>query len=84
MLDLLKVKVAEIIAGMLTPETFRPFIEAAKGFIDGVLDKVEDHIAETDNKVDDAVLPFIQSFRDAFNIPDNDEPAGEPDPGSGD
>lgn len=41
---------------------------------DYLLDKVEEYVARTDNKIDDAVvLPVIKGLRILWDIPDNDE-----------
>ena len=42
---------------------------------DYLLDKVEEFVARTDNKIDDAVvLPVVKGLRILWDIPDNDEP----------
>ena len=47
--------------------------ETVKEFIDGGLDKIEDKVSSTDNKIDDTiVLPLIGLIRKTFDIPDND------------
>lgn len=47
--------------------------DAVKAFIDGGLDRLEDHVVKTENKVDDAaVLPLCAKIREIFDIPDND------------
>lgn len=47
--------------------------ELLKGFIDAGLDVVENAVAKTETKLDDAiVLPLINLVRTSFNIPDND------------
>lgn len=41
---------------------------------DYLLDKVEEYVASTDNKIDDAVvLPVIRGLRILWDIPDNDD-----------
>jgi hypothetical protein len=53
---------------LLSPENLRKFADL-------VLDAIENKVEATENKWDDAViLPMCQTVRDAFNIPDNDEP----------
>lgn len=61
-------KVIEIIFGQLIgaldPET-------VKDVIDGVLDKIENKVADSSNKIDDAtVLPLIKLLRSIANIDD--------------
>lgn len=42
-------------------------------FVDGLLDKLEEQIEESENKWDDALaLPLITKIRELLNIPDND------------
>jgi hypothetical protein len=44
-----------------------------KGFMDNVLDFIEDKVAGTASDVDDRlVLPLVEMIRSAFDIPDND------------
>ena len=44
-----------------------------KGFIDTILDFIEDKVAGTASDVDDRlVLPLVQMIRAAFDVPDND------------
>ena len=46
-----------------------------KIMLDRLFDLIEDYVAETANKVDDAtVLPIIAMLRSSLDIPDNDEP----------
>lgn len=41
---------------------------------DGVLDRIEGAIQDSENKVDDAVvLPLINILRASYNIPDGDD-----------
>jgi len=41
--------------------------------VDGLLDKLEDTIEESENKWDDSLaLPLITKIRELLNIPDND------------
>lgn len=47
---------------------------------DRVLDTLEDLIADTENTIDDRLLPHIKRFRETFNIPDNDLPPPEEEP----
>ena len=49
--------------------------EMMKRAVDAVLDVAERAVAESETKLDDAiVLPLIDLIRNSFNIPDNDEP----------
>tara|TARA_Y100000310_G_scaffold315560_1_gene366279 strand:+ start:274 stop:492 length:219 start_codon:yes stop_codon:yes gene_type:complete len=42
-------------------------------FADNALDFIEDAVADSENKIDDAVvLPLCEVIRDAFHIEDND------------
>jgi len=44
-----------------------------KSGIDAMLDKIEDAVAGTETKFDDAtVLPLCKFIREALDIPDND------------
>lgn len=55
---------------LLTPEIFKSALDAA-------LDKIEDAVAASPNKVDDAiVLPLCKKARQLLDVPDNDNPAG--------
>jgi hypothetical protein len=48
--------------------------EQLKEFADMAMDFIEDAVAKSENKVDDAVvLPVLKRFREAFDVPDNDE-----------
>ena len=47
--------------------------EVMKKAIDNLLDFIEDFVADTENKVDDAlVLPLCRRIRETFDVPDND------------
>jgi hypothetical protein len=47
--------------------------EKFKDVVDSILDVLEDKIAESENKVDDAlVIPLINKVRELLNVPDND------------
>lgn len=49
--------------------------EDIKIVVDALLDKVEERIAQSENKVDDFVIgQLISVIRASFNIPDNDGP----------
>lgn len=39
-------------------------------FLDNLIDSVEDTIANSENKLDDALLPGLRLVRELFNIPD--------------
>lgn len=54
----------EQLIGKLDPETI-------KDIIDGVLDKIENKVIASENKIDDAtVLPLIKLLRSVANIED--------------
>ena len=47
--------------------------EEVKEIIDAAIDKVEDKIEASENKIDDWMLmPPIKALREYFDIPDND------------
>ncbi len=49
-----------------------------KQIIDKAFDAVEEKVAATPNKWDDAiVIPVLKALRSALNVPDNDEAVGE-------
>ena len=51
---------------MLSPELL-------KEAIDGLLDFIEDKVADSETVIDDKlVLPIVAMIREAFNIPDED------------
>lgn len=59
-------KLIGLLISMLTPEML-------KVFADQLLDWIENHVQESDNKIDDAaLLPICGMIRTTFNIPDND------------
>jgi len=39
-------------------------------FLDNLIDNVENTIQESDNKLDDSLLPGLRLVRELFNIPD--------------
>ena len=44
-----------------------------KAVVDSLLDKVEDLVEKSDNKIDDAiVLPLCKKLRELLDVPDND------------
>ena len=48
--------------------------ERMKGFVDKLLDYVEDMVVVSQNELDNAIiLPICGAIRKAFDIPDNDE-----------
>ena len=48
--------------------------EAIRMLIDKILDFIEDAVARSETKMDDAiVLPMCNVIREAVNVPDNDE-----------
>ncbi|QGH73036.1 MAG: hypothetical protein [Siphoviridae sp. ctCJE6] len=61
--------VSQIVAtllSLLNQDTF-------KKVVDGFLDKVEESVAGSESKVDDAViLPLCKKARELLNVPDND------------
>ena len=47
--------------------------EMLKGFVDVILDYVENYVQTSETKIDDAIaLPLCQLIRNTFDIPDND------------
>jgi len=59
-------KLFEILLGLFPPELL-------KGFVDSLIDLIEDAVAKSENKLDDQiVLPLCDMIRSAFDIPDND------------
>lgn len=53
--------------------------ENLKLIADSMLDAAENIVVQSTNTIDDQlVLPAIQKIRDAFDIPDNDEPEVTP------
>jgi len=47
--------------------------EVLKKAVDGMLDKVEEAVTNSSNKIDDAlVLPLCRQIREVFNVPDDD------------
>lgn len=56
-----------VILGQLSGETFRKVI-------DGLLDKVEESVIGSSNKIDDiVVLPLCKKVRELLNVPDDDD-----------
>lgn len=48
--------------------------DTAKQVVDAAFDKIENRVAESANKFDDAlILPILKTIREKLNIPDNDE-----------
>lgn len=45
--------------------------DVAKHLIDDLLDCVEEYVEQTENTVDDALLPAIEWFRRVIDIPDD-------------
>ena len=61
--------IASLIAGLL--KALSP--EVVKKGVDAMLDKIEDSVSGSKNKVDDMiVLPLCKTIREALNVPDND------------
>jgi hypothetical protein len=51
-----------------------PLLKAAEGLGDYLLDKLEEYVENTDNKIDDYfLLPTIRGIRQACNIQDQEE-----------
>ena len=47
--------------------------EQGKKLLDKLFDWIEDMVADTENKIDDAViLPLVNKARDILDVPDND------------
>jgi len=45
-----------------------------KELVDALLDKIEDMVANSENKIDDAiVLPLCAKVRELLDVPDNDD-----------
>ena len=61
------IKLFTLILEQLSPDVLKKVVDMG-------LDIVEDKVAQTPNKIDDAiVLPLCKKIREAFDIPDNDE-----------
>ena len=75
MKTLLIIKLIGLLLGTLSPDLLR-------ACADKLLDVIEDAVADSPNKIDDAAaLPICKMIREAFHIPDNDEPtSGVPGP----
>jgi len=59
-------KLFEILLGLFPAELL-------KGFVDQLIDLIENAVAKSENKLDDQiVLPLCVMIRSAFDIPDND------------
>lgn len=78
-MEFMKEKMVAFVVGMLKPEMIGSFVEAVKGWIDGLIDIIEDKIEASENQIDDQALPLIRNIREALNIPDNDEAAPAPE-----
>lgn len=62
----LLLKLVPMLLGLLSPDMLK------KG-MDALLDVIENSVASSNNKIDDAiVLPLCKLIRDTFNIEDND------------
>ena len=60
------IKLFTLILEQLSPDVLKKVVDVG-------LDIVEDKVAQTPNKIDDAiVLPLCKKIREAFDIPDND------------
>ena len=61
------VQLIGIVMTMLKPEH-------VNDLVDTILDWIEERVAASDNKIDDAlVLPLCNTIRTALNVPDNDD-----------
>lgn len=62
------------VLGMIEQATKINNLMTLKEVEDTLIDAIEDRIASTSNKIDDAlILPVIKFIRFTANIPDNDE-----------
>jgi len=62
----LLLKLISLLLGAVSEEMLRKLVDA-------LLDKAEDAVTASPNKIDDAiVLPLCSAIRSTFNIPDND------------
>lgn len=57
--------VVEFLKSIITEENI-------KRLIDKGIDALEDHIEESETKIDDKILPVIDAVREALGVPDND------------
>lgn len=46
--------------------------QTMKDLADKGLDTLEDYVAKSPNKIDDAVIPLCKTIRIAFDVPDDD------------
>jgi len=66
MMNKVAIKLISIILGMVSTDVL-------KKVADSILDIVEDSVAKSSTKIDDAlVLPLCKKVRDTFDIEDND------------
>lgn len=61
-----------LIASLLTALIKMLPADAIKKGIDGLLDRIEDFVSKSPNKLDDSILPLCGVIRQQLNIPDND------------
>jgi len=67
MKTILIIKLIGLLLGTLSPDLLR-------ACADKLLDVIEDAVAASPNKIDDAAaLPICKMIREAFSIPDNDQ-----------
>jgi len=60
------VMLLEQLIKMISPEMVSTMLDAG-------LDAIEEYIAKSESKIDDAtIIPLISMIRTSFNIPDND------------
>ena len=72
-MDGLKQAILDFLLKMFSTDMFDSWVKAAKGWIDSVLDELEDKIAAEPDWYDARVLALLAGIREAFNIPDNDD-----------
>lgn len=59
-------QILTLILSMLKPEQF-------KKLVDALLDKIEEIVSDSENKIDDAlVLPLCRKARELLDVPDDD------------
>lgn len=67
----MKTKIIELVLPAIINALMAAFPEdQIRKMLDGLIDIVEEKIAESDSRIDDAALPLIKLVREFFNIPD--------------
>lgn len=67
--ELLDMAVSALVASLLSNVNE----ESVRRAFDSILDRIENIVADTENKYDDAaILPVVDMVRTALSIPDND------------